>query len=68
LNWSAGSGDKGVWKFLVYFYSFAIISPWNTGLSFIGTILHLLYLRVICAKFGYNWRCSSGEEVENVKV
>jgi hypothetical protein len=68
LNWSAGSRDKAVWKFSVYFYSFAIISPWNTGLSFICTILHLLYLKVICAKFGYKWRCGSGEEVENVKV
>jgi hypothetical protein len=55
-------------KLSVYFYSFPIISPWNKGLPFIYTNLNLLYLRMICANFGYNWLSGSGEEVENVKV
>jgi hypothetical protein len=36
------------------------------GLTIISTILNLLYLRMTCANFGYNWPSISGE-VENVK-
>jgi hypothetical protein len=31
-------------------------------------ILNLLYPRMISASFGLYWPCSSGEEVENVKL
>jgi hypothetical protein len=41
----AGSGEEDFKKFSVNFYSFAIISPWGRGLSFIC-------LRMICANFG----------------
>jgi hypothetical protein len=34
------------------FYSFAIISPWERGLSFICTILNPLCPRMLCAKSG----------------
>jgi hypothetical protein len=34
LNWLAGSGEEDFKKFSVNFYSFAIISPWERGLSF----------------------------------
>jgi hypothetical protein len=52
----------------VYFYSFAIISPWRRAISFILIIYNPLLPRMICAKFGSNWPFGSGEEVENVKV
>jgi hypothetical protein len=48
------------------FNIFVIISPLTRTWSFIWTILNPLYLRIICANFGYNWSSSSGEEVENV--
>jgi hypothetical protein len=38
-------------KFSGNFYSFAIISPWGRGLSFICTILNPLCLRMLCANF-----------------
>jgi hypothetical protein len=66
-NWPASSGEEHFKKQSVYFYSFAIISPWKRGLPFTWTIWNLLYLRMICANFGYNWSSSSGKEVENVK-
>jgi hypothetical protein len=50
--------------FLVYFYFFAIISPWRRAFVFIWTILNSLHPRMICA----NWSSGSGEEVKNVKV
>jgi hypothetical protein len=67
-NWHAGSGEEDFFKISVYFYSFPIISPWNKELPFILTNLNILYLRMICANFGYTWPSGSGEEVENVKV
>jgi hypothetical protein len=59
---------KIFFKNSVYFYSFAIISPWKRESPFILTILNSLDLRMICANFGYNWPGGSGEEIENVKV
>jgi hypothetical protein len=53
---------------LVYFYFFAIISPWAWAFPFIWIICNLLLLRMICANCGQNWSSGSGEEVENVKV
>jgi hypothetical protein len=50
--WPADSGEKDFKKFLVYFYSFAIISPWRRTFRFIWTNLNPLHLRMICAKSG----------------
>jgi hypothetical protein len=61
--WPAGSGD-----FSVYFYSFAIISPWRRVIPFFWTNLNPLYPKIICAKSGCIWSSGFGEEVENVKV
>jgi hypothetical protein len=52
----------------MYFYWFAIISPWRRAIPFIWTNLNPLPPRMIYAKSGPNWPCRSGEEVENVKV
>jgi hypothetical protein len=67
LIWPAGSGEDFK-KFSVYFYSFAIISPWQETIPFILTNLNPLPFRMICANFGYIWPIGSGKEVENVKV
>ena len=34
---------------------------------FIWTNLNPIHPRILCAKFGWNWPCGSGEEDENVK-
>jgi hypothetical protein len=66
--WPAGSEEEDFLKFSMYFYSFAIISPWRGAIQFLWTNLNPLHSRMICAKSGYNWSSDSGEEVENVKV
>ena len=48
----------------MYFCNFVIISPWKRAGSFIWTNLNSLYLRMLFAKFGWNWPTGSGEEVE----
>jgi hypothetical protein len=67
-SWLAGSGEQDFSKFSVYFYSFAVISPWRRAIPFIWTNLKPFYPRMICTKSGWNWPSGSGEEVENVKV
>jgi hypothetical protein len=52
----------------VYFYSFAIISPWRGAIPFICKNLNSLSPKMICAKFDSNWPSGSEEDVENVKV
>jgi hypothetical protein len=42
-------------KFSVYFYSFAIVSPWRRAIPFISINLNSLPQRMICAKSGKNW-------------
>ena len=49
------------------FCYFVIISPWKRARPFIWTYLNPLHPRMLCAKFGWNWLSSSGEEDENVK-
>jgi hypothetical protein len=51
-NWPAASREEDFKKNSVNFYSFAIISPWGRGVSFICTILNPLCLRMICPNFG----------------
>jgi hypothetical protein len=67
-NWPSGSGEDFFFNFLVYFYIFAIISPWKWPMVIIWTNLNPLPPRMICTKFGWNWLSGSGEEVENVNV
>ena len=50
----------------MYFRYFVIIAPWKRAGPFIWTNLNPLHPRMLCAKFGWNWPSSSGEEVENV--
>jgi hypothetical protein len=69
FNWNlpGGSGEEYYLKFSVNFYSFALISPWGRGLSFICTILNALCLRMMCqvwlklAKrfWRRSWKCKS---------
>ena len=51
----------------MYFRYFVIISPWKRAGPLIWKNLNPLHLRMLCAKFGWNWPSSSGEEDENVK-
>jgi hypothetical protein len=46
-----GSGED-FWKFSVYIYFFAMISPWRRDIPFIWRNLNLLPPRMICAKSG----------------
>ena len=46
----------------MYFHYFVIISPWKRAGSFIWTNSNPLHLRMLCAKFGWNWLSGSGEE------
>ena len=51
----------------MYFHYFVIISPRKRAGPFIWTNLNPLHPRMLCAKFGWNWPCGSGEQDENVK-
>ena len=66
-NWPSGSGEEDFLNLSIYFHNFAIISPWKRAGPFIWTNLNPLHLRMLCAKFGWNWSTGSGEEDENVK-
>ena len=50
----------------MWFCYFVIISPWKKTWPFIWTSLNSHHLRMLCAKFGWNWLSSSWEEDENV--
>ena len=52
----------------MYFRYFGIISPWKNAVPFIWINLNPHHPRMLCAKFGWNWPCGSGEEDENVKT
>ena len=54
-------------NFVNYFCYFVISSPWKKVWSFIWTNLHVLYSRMLCAKFGWNWPFGSYGEDDNVK-
>ena len=47
---------------VIVFRYFVTISPWKRAWPFIWTHLNPLYPRMLCAKFGWNWPCGSGEE------
>ena len=61
-NWTSGSGEEDFLKNSVNFYIFVIISPWKWPMVIIWTQLNPLPLRMICAKFGWNWPSGSGED------
>ena len=48
------------WILSMYFCYFLIICPWKRGWPFIWTNLNTLNLRMLCAKFGWNWPYGSG--------
>ena len=53
-----------IFKFRQCIFSFFIISPWKRALPFIWiTNLNPLNLRMLCAKFGWNWSSGSWEVV-----
>ena len=66
-NWISGSAEEDFLILSMYFLYFVIISPWKRAWPFIWTNLNPLHPRMLCAKFGWNWPSSSGEEDENVK-
>ena len=49
----------------MYFHYIALISPWNRVWPNIWLYLNLLQLRMLCAKFCWNWVSGCGED-ENV--
>ena len=61
-NWPGGSGEEDFLISSMYFRYFVIISPWKRARPFIWTNLNLFHLRMLCAKFGWNWPCGSGEK------
>ena len=46
----------------MYFCYFVIISPWKMVGPFIWTNLNPLHLKMLCAKFDWNWPSGSGED------
>ena len=66
-NWLSGSGEEDFLILSMYFHHFIIISPLKRPGPFIWTNLNPLHLRMLCAKFGWNWPSGSGEDDENVK-
>ena len=46
----------------MYFYSFAIISPWRVTIPFIWTNLNFLHSRIMCTKIDWIWAAGSGEQ------
>ena len=61
-NKPSGSEEKILKILLMYFPNFVIISPWKRVGSFIWTNLNLLYQRMLCAKFDWNWPSVTGED------
>ena len=61
-NWLSGSKEEYFLISSMYFCYFVIISPWKRVGPFIWTKLNPLHPRILCAKFGWNWPCGSGEE------
>ena len=61
-NWRSGSGEEDFLNTSMYYRYFMIISPWNMVGPFIWTNLNPLHLKMLCAKFGWNWLSGSGEE------
>ena len=65
-NWLSGSGEEIFLISSMNFRYFVIISPWKRAWPFIWRNYNPHYPRMLCAKFGWNWRSGSGED-ENVK-
>ena len=56
--WSCTSEVENFQIFSIYFYYFAIFSPWGMVWAFICKMLNFTYPRMLCAKFGWNWPSS----------
>ena len=62
-NWLSGSGEEDFFFISpMYFCYFIILFPWKRAGPFIWTNLNPLHLRMLCAKFGWNWPTGSEEE------
>ena len=60
--------EKKILKNFQYFLLFCDYLPLEKSNPLDFNNLESPPLRMICAKFGYNWPSGFGEEVENVKV
>ena len=68
-GWYLPSGSGEDFKISsTYFRYFNFISFWKETRPFIWRNLNPLHLRMLCAKFGWNWSNGSGEEDNNVKT
>ena len=66
-NWPSGSEDLKV-SSNMYFRYFVIMSPWGRTCPFVWTNLNSIHLRMVCAKFCWNWTSGFRDsEDENVK-
>ena len=54
-NWPCSFEVENVQIFSIYFYYFAIISPWGRVWAFICKNLNPIYPRMLCVKLGCNW-------------
>ena len=60
-NWPRGYGEDFKISSM-YFHYFVNISPWERTGPFIWINVNSHHSRMLCAKFGWNWISSSGEE------
>ena len=49
------------------FFAISLLYPLGRVWSYIWTDLNLHHLKMLCAKFGWNWPCGSGGENKNVR-
>ena len=62
-NWPSRSGEEEYFKSLsMCYHYFEIIAPSKRAEVFIWINLNSIHPRMHCAKFGWNWPSSSGEE------
>ena len=60
-NWSSSFKER-IFEYFQYNFPISLLSPLWEGLSPAWTNLNLLLLRMLCAKFGWNWPSHSGED------
>ena len=65
-NWPSSSEER-IFKYFQYHFTISLLSPLRKGFgAFIWTNLNPLYIRMICAKFGWNLTSGSGEYFFNI--
>ena len=65
--WLSSSWEEIFLKCTPFSYSFEVFSALNRDRSFISAIYICLTIRMLYAKFGWNWISGFREEVQNVK-